>query len=301
MAASAPTRPTSSLGRSPLKTYITIAAVAVIPLAAFLFLAHNLLKRDSVARVTAQSSQAAKVYGTLVDQHFTETSVFLQSFAVRREVLRDWQAKRFDAISADLKQLHALRPDFQGFGMFDVDGAFRAGDRAPQSSSQNFASRDWYQGVRREWKPYVSSVFPAANDGALEVAVAVPVFDQDHRPVGILVGGQSLAMVTKQLYGVLNAQNASLILVVDQKGQVFGKPTADAGVTLLPANPALSEALADRSKPSAGRITTVAATMAERTAPSEARTTATPVTTRCGPARRSRSMAAASASSRGLP
>src|SRR5437660_9735964 len=110
-----------SLG-TPLRTYIIIAAVAAIPLAAFLVLGHRLLNQQATSRLLAQSSQSGRLYGSVIEQHFSETSIYLRSFAERREVLADWQAHRYASIASDLKQFHALRSDFLSFAIFDLDG-----------------------------------------------------------------------------------------------------------------------------------------------------------------------------------
>src|SRR5712692_2359221 len=74
----------------------------------------------------------------------------------------------------------AVLYDVQGTVMADVPGLREA-------KGENRADRDWYQGVSRGWKPYVSDVY---RRGALPqryvFAVVVPIIDRNATPTGIL-------------------------------------------------------------------------------------------------------------------
>jgi signal transduction histidine kinase len=70
----------------------------------------------------------------------------------------------------------------------DVHGNAMVGVPAIGGRGRNLAHRDWYQGVSRNWKPYVSGVYRRTGAPQRNVfAVAVPVLDRSNAPVGILV------------------------------------------------------------------------------------------------------------------
>jgi signal transduction histidine kinase len=229
----------------PLRTYVIIATIAILPLAAFLFLAHRLLYRQAIARLVEQSSVSGKLYGTLIDRRFDETSILLQSFALRTDVLQDWQGIRFERIDTALEQLHRLRPDILSFEIRDLEGTLRASYPAALKGGVDFVARDGQQAGQRRTKPYVSPVYAA--DGTLSVLVAVPILDARGQPTATLSARQTLASVAAALYGLVSPQNAKLIYVVDQKGQIFGSRAG--------AIADLSSQLAGYSHDSIGHIT----------------------------------------------
>jgi signal transduction histidine kinase len=57
----------------------------------------------------------------------------------------------------------------------------------PTVTGKNFATRDYFVGVAREWKPFVSEAFRGAAQGnPPTTVVAVPVFAPDGKPAGVL-------------------------------------------------------------------------------------------------------------------
>lgn len=86
---------------------------------------------------------------------------------------------------------------------------------------QNFADRDWYQGVSREWRPFVSPVYKRATAPRLNVfAVAVPVLKEAGGVAGILVLQVHL---TGSFFGWtkdIDIGPGGMAYIVDQKGQV---------------------------------------------------------------------------------
>src|SRR5438270_2019254 len=110
------------LGHNPVRVYLIALALAVLPLSLFLVTAHKLLQHQVIQKSTAQSGQSGNLIGKLLEQHLTESSVFLQSFAARPSLLAEWQTHRFQEIEKDLKQAHGLRPDFLFFAVYDLQG-----------------------------------------------------------------------------------------------------------------------------------------------------------------------------------
>ena len=71
-----------------------------------------------------------------------------------------WARRDLKAIQAEMEQVHALQPDFLLVSVYEVDGTMRAIAPADRSlPGRKYAFRDWYQGVTRNWKPYVSEVY----------------------------------------------------------------------------------------------------------------------------------------------
>ncbi len=89
---------------------------------------------------------------------------------------------------------------------------------------KNFAFRDWYKGVSKDWKPYVSEVYrreaiPQYN----LVAIAAPIISENGSVLGILVLQLRLESLVSQLKSI-NAGESGFVYLVDQYGHVIGHP-----------------------------------------------------------------------------
>src|SRR5256885_15943748 len=107
---------------NPVRVYLIALALAVLPVTVFLLASHKLLQHQVIQKSTAQSGQSGNLIGKLLEQHLTESSVFLQSFAARPSLLAEWQRGEFQQITRHLEQAHTLRPDFLCFAVFDLNG-----------------------------------------------------------------------------------------------------------------------------------------------------------------------------------
>jgi len=114
---------------------------------------------------------------------------------------------------------------------------------------QDFAYRDWFKGVSRTGKPYVSEAYRTASNGhPLVVGVAAPVLS-GFRRVGVVTVLWQLASVRQVSQGA-RADDGVTITVTDQQGQpLTGTPSVDdRGQALqVPVSAATRQALAGRS------------------------------------------------------
>src|SRR3970282_2205729 len=89
---------------------------------------------------------------------------------------------------------------------------------APQLLGRSYAYRDWYQGVSRGWRPYMSEVFQSSRDGALVVGLTVPIRSQEGRVIGIIGSFQRLEVIRQWLLPIRVPDGD--LYVVDRKGQL---------------------------------------------------------------------------------
>ncbi|MBS4031810.1 MAG: PAS domain-containing protein [Clostridiales bacterium] len=91
----------------------------------------------------------------------------------------------------------------------------------PGLAGTSFAHRDWYQGVSRDWQPYISEFFlNAANPRRYVIAIAVPIKDGDD-VLGVLV----LQPDMDHLFEPLRASVGSgYIYAVDKNGILIFHP-----------------------------------------------------------------------------
>jgi len=87
--------------------------------------------------------------------------------------------------------------------------------------NKDLSHREWYKGVSREWKPYISSVYKLiVGEQDLAVAVSVPVFDEEGKVISILSTAQSTAFFRKIIAEVGFNLDAKITLI-DQQGHII--------------------------------------------------------------------------------
>ncbi len=199
-------------------TWWPIAAVlAVLLVAGALYRRSVLLEADA----THATNQAlARAVADLIEARQERYRDLLLSYAGRfrfREGI-----ERRDRAEA-LRHLRQISESFPGIGqpfLADPTGVLWAAyPEVPELYGRSFAHRDWYQGVSRNWKPYVSALFEsAAADRALLVVLAAPIRNPNGRVIGILGVGQRLQVIRDWLLPI--EIPGGDFYVVDRKGQL---------------------------------------------------------------------------------
>ncbi|MCU1221375.1 MAG: hypothetical protein JWN42_2572 [Candidatus Angelobacter sp.] len=213
--------------RNRVALYVLVLALSALPLLLFLHLAHRVLLRQGSERAFSSNEQFGALASGLVDDKLLQAETLLQSFASRPAVLAAWKRRDMQEISRNLEQAHVLRPDFAFFSVFDLDGTLRVvvpHDRT--TVGRNFAFRNWYQGVSRSWKPYVSEIYQTAVAPHQHVfAIAVPI-TEDGKPIGILMAPLAINVLNQWLQG-LTARGDRTISIVDHEGHLVAYPQMD--------------------------------------------------------------------------
>jgi PAS domain S-box-containing protein len=163
-----------------------------------------------------------------VEEHFRQSTAFLESIATRPSFRKAWMEGDQQMVEWNLTQAHGLRPDFVFLSAFDLQGNRRA-IYPPQATllNQNLAYRDWYKGVARQWNPYVSEVYQTAvAPHQLVVAIAVPVLDDAGKPMGILMAPHALDTMSRELVET-KLEGGWTISLVDQNGHLSAHPNID--------------------------------------------------------------------------
>ena len=207
--------------------YVVLLLATILPVALFSLYADRVLKRETEKQASDESAQMAQLSAYFLQDHFRQSTALLQSYAIDARFQEAWARQDMSAIQTQMVQVHALQPDFSLVSVYDPDGTMRAIAPAdPSLPGRNYAFRDWYQGVSRSWKPYVSEVYrPQAAPHALSVAVAVPIKDATGKPIGIIAAAYSLERITQWLKA--NVGGARTISVVDQRGHLLAGPEID--------------------------------------------------------------------------
>ncbi len=168
----------------------------------------SLAESDAIARGVAASILARE------EGYLNILQAYAGRFRFREAVKRQDRAEAL----IHLRQLAESFPELDLPFLSDPAGVLWAiYPEAPQLYRRSFAHRDWYRGVSREWRPYMSEVFPAARDQAPVVSLVMPIRDLDGKVIGIIGSAQRLETIRQWLLPI-QVPNGDLY-VVDRKGQ----------------------------------------------------------------------------------
>jgi len=215
------------ISSSSLRLFMAVLVLMILPLGFFAYSVSHDLQEQVQKQAAVESSQIARVSATLVEEHFRQSSAFLQAFAVSPAFRQDWAEGNLEKIVRHLERAKELRPDFVFFSVYDRDGTMRAVyPPDPAVLNQSFAYRDWYKGVTKEWTPYVSEVYQThVLPRQLVVAMAVPIEDAQGNPIGILMASYALDTISKRLITKLNG--TWNVVLVDQRGHLSARANID--------------------------------------------------------------------------
>ncbi len=206
------------------RPYALLAVLMILPIALFTYSVGRVLRQQASTQAVTESDQIARISAALVEEHFRQSTAFLEAFAARPFFRQAWVKRDTKQITTQLAQAQSFRPDFMFFSVYSLDGTMRAiYPPAPDLINQNFAFRDWYRGVAHEWKPYVSEVYQtAASPRQLVVALAVPIKDDRGRPIGILMAPFALDAISRSLVKT-KLEGAWTISLIDQNGHLAAR------------------------------------------------------------------------------
>lgn len=184
----------------------------------------TLSNRQSIAYLAANSLKEEFLHLTELAQSFSTRPVFQDLLA---------EGKPNEAIKL-LESVPTYFPEIERLFVADLKGTLLID--TPHLSDvvgENFAQRDWYQGVTREWKPYVSEIYKRTAEPSYNViAVAVPILDKDQRPMAILVLQVKIDTLTDWSKRV-DVGTGGFLYFVDKKGQVAGYARASSEGEIL--------------------------------------------------------------------
>ncbi len=207
------------------------ALVAVVPLALLTYfsvtLASDAVRREVERRVSA----SATLSGEVVRGEMVGLGLLVESYAARPSLIGALDDRVITRRDREFLELHLRDLRRARSGVFTTFVASPSGTlleivpATPAIMGKDFAFRDWYKGVRRTGRPYISEVYRTQAAGQeLVVAAAAPIRTLDgRRELGILVAAYGLDHVQRLVDGFAAAQGVRL-KVTDQRGQLLADP-----------------------------------------------------------------------------
>jgi signal transduction histidine kinase len=210
----------ASFPRSP-RAYAILLTVTAAALIATAVQHYRTVDRELTEVALSRRAAVAQLAAATLSEKFARLVDISISLATRvrfRELVSE--GKWVEAIEV-LRDVPRDFPFIERLFLADLKGTLMADVPAlPDVRGMNFSGREWYQGVSRDWQPYVSPVYRRTAAPQLNVfAVAVPIRSASGNLAGIL----SLQMRTESLLEWVMAIQIGpqgFAYVVDSKGQI---------------------------------------------------------------------------------
>jgi signal transduction histidine kinase len=225
------------LGSRRPSTFVALLAIGTMgPLVLLSTLSVNSIYSTLTAASTQKLADSSALAAANVATELKALTNLEDSYAHRVALvtaLRDGNHLNYDApaILATVKDLRAVQSGTRFAGIIDSHGFFWLNIDPPQPQAnygKDNTGRDWYGGVTRTGKAYVSSAYESLAPGTpLVIAIADPVrADGRYAPagtvVGILIVGYDLS-ATQSLFSDFARNQAVQIEVTDQRGIIVAQ------------------------------------------------------------------------------
>lgn len=163
----------------------------------------------------------AKLGALLIHEKFSGIIDVGTSLAFRKSVYQSVEKDDWDAATKSVEGIPQAFPYIDAVTFLDTTGVLMATTPPrPEVVGKSFAYRDYYQGVSKEWKPYVSEAFKrSVNPKDNLVSVAVPIKSTDQKVLGILILTIKLDAIVGWTKDI-DAGQGGLVFIVDKKGQL---------------------------------------------------------------------------------
>lgn len=175
----------------------------------------TLSRRESIAYLAA----------TALKKEFDNLTALGTSLATRVRFRQLVSEGRWSEAIVILKDVSEEFPFIDRLFLADPRGTLMADTpELPGVRGQNFAHRDWYQGVSNGWRPYVSEVYQRTAEPRYNViAVTVPIKGENHKIVGILALQVRLEALFEWSKGI-PVGPSEFIYFVDRRGRIAAHP-----------------------------------------------------------------------------
>lgn len=140
-----------------------------------------------------KNEETAKISAQIIKKHLDAMFIAGIAYSNNQRLVRFINEHKWDEAINSVSGL--LREDFNGkkgaesIFLTDISGNLKANlPKIPEVSSKNFAFQDWYKGVTKNFKPYLSEVYKITAKPQFNViSFAFPVKDQNGTPIATLV------------------------------------------------------------------------------------------------------------------
>jgi hypothetical protein len=205
------------------RVYSAVLLAVLVPGGLLAASATYILRRQMEQSSSQEGRQVALSAAAAVHSTLASTTNYLQAFASRRRLRIAMRQGDTAEIARHLEDALELHPRFLFISTYRPDGTMTAIYPPDPIVGRNYAFREWYQGIASGWKPYISQTYRTdVSPQPLVSAVAVPVFDDAGRPLGILMAAYQVETLTEIIRDVSSAGGWNVSVLDQSKKLVTG-------------------------------------------------------------------------------
>jgi len=177
---------------------------------------------DNKKQLLIKDRQYAQLLTLTTEAYIQDTLSTLESYASRPLLIQAVRQKDASEARRHLLMLTRMNPQIDAVVVADKKGTLWASlPDHPDIMEKNFAFRDWYRGVSREWKPYVAEVvIRSTGEKDTAIHIAVPIIDGKGEVLGILVCPMRAVAIGKLLRRA-PLEEGLFISITDRKGTLL--------------------------------------------------------------------------------
>lgn len=199
--------------------FLTVSVFFILALTT-LYLSYEHHK-DAREKYLRWDRETAILFSLVLEEHFDKIVKTMEAYAKRPLLLRAVKNKNIGEARRHLADLAKTNRDIDIVVISDRQGTIWASHpERPEVHGKNFSHRDWYRGISKDWKPYVSNLVlrvVAEKDAA--VHIAVPFFDEKGEVVGILLNTQRAKDLDEFVRRIPTGPGSS-ISITDREGKM---------------------------------------------------------------------------------
>lgn len=205
---------------------VTLALTLALVVGTLAILIVNQTRASLVGEAIRQNTLVSRLVASSVSVQFEGLGIYVESFARRPLVVRAVANRDTAGVRRHLEELITQNRRLDRAFVTDAKGTLWADfPPAPEVIGQNFAFRDWYQGVVASQRTYVSEVYArAAPPRRYLVAIATPLRNAQQEIIGYLVAQHTLDALGAWIKEI-EPSMAGAVALIDHHGRLALKRT----------------------------------------------------------------------------
>lgn len=227
----------------------TLLGVLVLPMGTLLYLIQTQVGTRLEEQAVYQNAMAAHLVSRSVKEHFEGLMNDVESFSQRSLLTELIEKKDVEGVRAQLKEWVTNNKDFDRAFFVDAAGTLWADYPGDNSVlGVNFSFRDWYQGVSRTQRTYLSEIYQrTAYPQPYITAIAVPIWNARREVTAYLVGQHRVEALMTWLL-LIQPSTSGSVRLMDHHGRLITKPgSSSQPLTDLSRNPILKKMCAGQA------------------------------------------------------
>ena len=178
--------------------------------------------RRTVELSLKEDRATANLLSLILEEHLGKLVKTMEAYAGRPLLIQAVEKKDAARATEHLVKLVITNPGIESIVLTDKSATLWANYPVrPEVLGLNLVHREWYQGISRGWKPYVSdAMIRLVGEKDLAIQICVPIFDERGEVIGILINTQRTVTLARIIERVtLDPGNFSN--VTDRKGNLI--------------------------------------------------------------------------------